>query len=112
MSRTNFFTCPTVRTLFVINMSTEIIHLDRLTRTSLLAFFTSDTPYFTVGSHSLALRIGTAMYKHLLRIWNQLNQMFRTFRNTFTTGFACLFIYDSDSIYNMNGIKWAAGRII
>ena len=87
-------------------MCTEIFHGNCTVWTCFFALLTADTSNLTGIHHLFALIMGAAVHSHFLVVRNQLDQMSRTFGNTFATGFTCFFIYYCNAIYNMNGIKW------
>ena len=86
-------------------MCTEILNGNRTVRAGLLALLTADTANLAGCCHLFALVVGATVYRYLLVIRNQLDQVSWTFGNTFSTGLASLFVYYSDSIYNMDCIK-------
>lgn len=105
MSWANFLTFTAACTLIVIDVCTEIGNCDRLGRTILLTFFTADTAKLAGNCNCLTFCVGAAGYTCLFVIWYQLDQVTRTFGNTFATGFTSFFVYHCNSIHNMNGIK-------
>lgn len=106
MSWANFLTFTAACTLIVIDVCTEIGNCDRLGRTILLTFFTADTAKLAGNCNCLTFCVGAAGYTCLFVIWYQLDQVTRTFGNTFATGFTCFLIYDRNTIHYMDRIKW------
>ena len=90
---TCFFTLTTACTFVRIDLCTEIRYCDGSIRAGLLTFLTSDTANFTCSSHCLAFRMGTAAYKDLLFIWDQLDQMPWTLCHTLPTGFTGFYFH-------------------
>ena len=86
-------------------MCKEIRYSDRSCFTVLLTNATSDTSCLTDCQLYFSFCIGITAYKCLLLIWNQLDQVFWTCCDTFSTCFTCFFVNNSNSIYYMNCIK-------
>ena len=86
-------------------MCTEVCNSDRTVRTGLLTLLTSDTSKFTGSCNSLAFSMGAAAYESLLLVWCKLDQMMRTFCDTFTAGFTCITVYDCNTVHDMDRIK-------
>lgn len=104
-SGADFLTCAAVGAFFIINMSTEICYGNSAVRTGFLTFFTADTSHLTGRSNSFSFIMRTAAHKGGLGIGNQLDQMIRTFGNTFAAGLALLLICHSHTVDNVDGIK-------
>ena len=86
-------------------MSHVIGYGDCLYRTILFALLTANTAV-VAGIHCCFTFIQrTASHSHFLIIRYQFNQMMRTYGYAFAAGFAFLFVNDSDTIFNMDGIK-------
>ena len=107
VARTFFFTFAAVCTLTVVDMRYEIGHCDGASLTVLFTFLTADAADITAAGDYFTFVFGAAVYECCLVVRHQLDQVFRTFRDTFTTGFTCLFVYDSHPVYDMYGIKGA-----
>ena len=56
-------------------MCTEILNGNRTVRAGLLALLTADTANLAGCCHLFALVVGAAVYRHLLGVWNQLDQV-------------------------------------
>ena len=85
-------------------MSTEICYGNSAVRTGFLTFFAADTSHLTGRSNSFSFIMRTAAHKGGLGIGNQLDQMIRTFGNTFAAGLALFFISNSHTVDNVDGI--------
>ena len=105
LSRTFFCTNTTVCTFVCINMSQTVQHSDRTGFTASLTKLTSDTAHFADAHQCLSLIMGAALHECLLLIWNQLDQLFRTGFDAFSTCFTCFFVYNRNPVLHVNGIK-------
>ena len=83
-------------------MCTEILNGNRTVRAGLLALLTADTANLASCCHLFALVVGAAVYRHLLGVWNQLDQVSWTFCHALAAGFTCFLIHHCNAVHNMD----------
>ena len=98
-------TYSAVCTFFRINMGKEITYSNSSCLTVFLTETAADTSHLTYFHQRFSFFIGIALNKSLLLIRDQLDQMFWTCSNTFSTCLACLLVYNSNTINYMDCIK-------
>ena len=72
---------------------------------SLYAHFTTYTSNGTCSHYILTFILGAALNQMFLVVRHQLNQMLRTYGNTFAAGLTCILVYHCHTIYNVDGVK-------
>ena len=88
-------------------MCEEVAYRDSACLTVLFTETAADTSYFTDTHECFSLFVGVTLNESLLLIRYQLDQVFRTGRNTFAAGLAGFFVYDRDSVHDVDRIERA-----
>ena len=86
-------------------MGNIVYHFDSVELADLLTHLTSDTSHGAYRHDILTFVPGAALYKMLLLVRNKLDQMARTYGDTFAAGLAGILVYYSHTVHYMDGVK-------
>ena len=99
-----------VRTFICIDVCKKVIYSDSTGFTVPFTEPASDTSHLTYIHQGFSLFVRIALNECLLLVRNQFDQMFRTGSYTFAASLAGFFVYDGNTVHDVDRVKGAGGH--
>ena len=100
----------TRRTFFCVDVCEEVAYRDSACLTVLFTETAADTSYLAYIHQCFTFFIRITLNERLLLVRNQFDQMFRTGSYTFAAGLAGFFVYDCNTVHDVDRVKGAGSH--